>query len=123
MLGHCLDSAWTRAWTDLACFFKVAQKLGATEGIEKPCWMLLQFLLATFVINTLKEKTHANLIQSGMCFPLNLFITFLPRRTCICLGSWLQHQRATALALLTHGTDQSTVENALLKHKEKLSPV
>ena len=34
-----------------------------------------------------------------------------------------QHQHATASALLTHGTDQCFVENALLKREEKLSPV
>ena len=96
------------------------------------------------MLNKFKEKTHASLIQSGMGFSLNLFIAILPRRTCICLGSWRQHQHATALALLTHGTGQSIgrqhqhatalallthgtgqsiVENALLKRKEKLSPV
>ena len=85
--------------------------------------MLLQLFPAIFVMNKFKEKTHASLIQSGMSFSLNLFITFLPRRTCICLGSRRQHQRATALALLTHETDQFIVENALLKRMEKLSPV
>ena len=70
----------------------------APEGREKLCWMLLgwcwgvtegreklycMLFLAIIVVNKFKEKTHASLIQSGMSFSLNLFITVSPRRACI----------------------------------------
>ena len=42
--------------------------------------------LAFFVVNKFKEKTHASLIQSGMSFALNLFITLLPLRSNHLLG-------------------------------------
>ena len=62
----------------------------APEGREKLlgwCWgrerLYCMLFLAMTVVNKFKEKTHASLIQSGMSFSLNLFITVSPRRACI----------------------------------------
>ena len=109
-ISGCLDTAWTvlghvlgQAWFGfLACPEAARRVLGGNRGEGEAMLdaarmvlgnnggqreALLHALPGFLVVNKFKEKTYASLIQSGMSFSLNLFITMLPRHACICSGS------------------------------------
>ena len=125
----CLDIAWTvlghvlgQIWFGfLGCPEAARRVLGSNRGEREALLDAAPAFPRDFCDKQIQGENPCQSDPVGHEFLLAFAYHILPRRTCICLGSWRQHD--AALALLTHGTDQSIVENALLKRMEKLSPV